>query len=93
MDKQYPVTPEENVAWYANLNVVFAISLLVSDLSVSYSDPTAKQPSPDGDILSNLETMPWFGYFRNATSVFTQLQFNEGSLMGCHALCGLVRDL
>ncbi|KAG4031278.1 hypothetical protein MFRU_009g00680 [Monilinia fructicola] len=83
--RQYPVKCSEDPAWYACLNVCFAIASIIrkEDLPGN-SPPSGNSPSPGG-----LENLAWWRWLRNAASTFVDLQFGPPSLLAVQALTGL----
>ena len=87
--KQYPITMEEDVAWYANLNIVFAIGSVMREREVIRASP----PNPQSPRYPRAEHSVWWKWFRNATSTFIELQFREGSLGAVQAMVGMVTTM
>ncbi|RAL68297.1 hypothetical protein DID88_007027 [Monilinia fructigena] len=75
--RQYPVKCSEDPAWYACLNVCFAIASIIrkEDLPGN-SPPSGNSPSPEAWKI-------WRGgrWLRNAASTFVDLQFGPPSLL------------
>ncbi|QSZ31053.1 hypothetical protein DSL72_000614 [Monilinia vaccinii-corymbosi] len=83
--RQYPVKCSEDPAWYACLNVCFAIASIIrkEDLPGN-SPPREKSPS-----LKGPETLSWWKWLRNAASTFVDLQFGPPSFLAVQAMTGL----
>jgi hypothetical protein len=79
-DLQYSGNPPDGSAWYASLNIVLCIGCLLLQVR-SQKDPNI---IPEEQI--------WNKYFRNASSCFLDLLFDDGSLLAIQALVGMVRD-
>lgn len=84
--RQYPVKCSEDPAWYACLNICFALGSIIrkEDLPGN-SPPSAKSPKPGG-----LENLTWWRWLQNAASTFNDLQFGPPSLTAVQAMAGLV---
>lgn len=91
--RQYTSNPPAGSAWYASLNVVMAIGGLLSEV---HCQADGRRPGKTGPFQVNLPEMGdslYSKYYRNATSCFLDLTFNEPSLMAVQAICGMVGDL
>jgi hypothetical protein len=85
--KQYPVKSAEDPAWYANLNIIFAIGDVMKEKnSARVRSPGSMHSSPRFPTEDSM----WWKWLRNASSVFIDLQFREGSLGAVQALVGMV---
>ncbi|CAD6448104.1 c61468a0-9166-417d-a668-0208a30c0a27 [Sclerotinia trifoliorum] len=83
--RQYPVKCSENPAWYACLNVCFALASVIRKEKLPASSPESPKSSSSGE----LESLPYWGWLRNAASTFVHLQFGPPSLMAVQAMAGL----
>ena len=90
--RQYPVTPEEDYAWYACLNMIFSISEIVHGKIGSPTPCADGSPSPNRVPPRHtdfLQTSCW-KWFKNAASTFNHLQFLDGSLPAVQAMIAMV---
>lgn len=85
-EHQYPVTPSQDEAWYACLNVVFAIGSVILNKHQNYGSPKSTGSSPRSQ---NPEDEVWWKWFRNASSTYIDLQFREGNLNAVQAMIGM----
>ncbi|KAF7867341.1 hypothetical protein EAF04_005424 [Stromatinia cepivora] len=83
--RQYPVKCSEDPAWYACLNVCFAIASIIRKEELPANSP----PSPNSPRCGGLETLACWGWLQNATSTFVDLQFGPPSLVAVQAMAGL----
>lgn len=88
--RKYPVTASEDPAWYACVNVVFAIGSVILNKHLARGSPSSSASSPRSQ---NLEDEVWWKWLRNATSTYIDLQFREGSLPAVQAMIGMVSIL
>ncbi|KUJ17595.1 uncharacterized protein LY89DRAFT_57986 [Mollisia scopiformis] len=82
----YPLTPSQDPAWYACLNVVFAIGSVILNKQQTRNSPCSSASSPRS---SNPEDEVWWKWFRNASSTFLELQFREGNMSAVQAMIGM----
>lgn len=87
-ERQYPITPSQDEAWYACVNVVFAIGSVILNKHQNYGSPKSTGSSPRSQ---NPEDEVWWKWFRNASSTYIDLQFREGNLNAVQAMIGMVR--
>ena len=80
-DLQYSGNPPSGPAWYACLNIVLCIGCLLF------------QVRPQGEPNNSPGDLNWKKYFRNASSCFTDLLFEDGSLQAIQAIVGMVSIL
>lgn len=83
--KKYPVTPSDEIAWYASVNIVLAIGWILYPLNMNGSSPL-----PSAVKSNDIHTQSWWKWFRNAGSTYIDLQFREGSLLAVQSLIGMV---
>ena len=87
--RKYPVKCSEDPAWYACLNICFALATIMRKEELPGSSPrtpqTTKSTGPE-----ELENMAWWRWLRNAASTFVDMQFGPPSLMAVQAMSGLV---
>ncbi|KAJ8070354.1 hypothetical protein OCU04_000735 [Sclerotinia nivalis] len=83
--RQYPVKCSEHPAWYACLNVCFALASIIRKEELPVNSPQ----SPNSPKFGGLESLPCWGWLQNATSTFVDLQFGPPSLMAVQAMAGL----
>lgn len=74
---QYAGKPPTGVAWYASLNIIFCIGSMLAE-----HDNPQSVTAPDAK---------WKKYFRNVSSRFAELMFEECSLLAVQAICAMVR--
>ena len=77
---QYSGNPPSGPAWYAALNIVLCIGCLL--FQIRSQGPQNNTP----------EDPIWTRYFRNASSCFLDLLFEDGTLLAIQAIVGMVRD-
>ncbi|KAM0137778.1 hypothetical protein ACHAP3_004008 [Botrytis cinerea] len=86
--RKYPVKCSEDPAWYACLNICFALATIMRKEELPGSSPrtpqTTKSTGPE-----ELENMAWWRWLRNAASTFVDMQFGPPSLMAVQAMSGL----
>lgn len=76
-DLQYSGNPPSGPAWYACLNIVLCIGCLLFRVR------------PQGEPNNSPGELDWKKYFRNASSCFTDLLFEDGSLQAIQAIVGM----
>ncbi|PQE22827.1 fungal specific transcription factor domain protein [Rutstroemia sp. NJR-2017a BBW] len=85
-ERQYPVKCSDDPAWYACLNVCFAIAAIIRKEDLPGMSPqSASSPKP-----GKLEHLHWWKWLRNAASTFVDLQLGQPSLTAVQAMAGLV---
>ncbi|KAF7923624.1 hypothetical protein EAE99_006883 [Botrytis elliptica] len=86
--RQYPVKCSEDPAWYACLNVCFALAAIMRKEELpGNSPPTPQNAKSPG--YGELENLSWWRWLRNAASTFVDLQFGPPSLTAVQAMAGL----
>lgn len=88
--RQYTASPPSGPAWYASINVVMAIGGMISEVHSQVEGRGAGKSSPFQMNFPEMQDSLYSKYYRNATSCFLDLTFNEPSLMAVQAICGLV---
>lgn len=84
--RQYPVKSSDDPAWYACINICFALASIIRKEELpGTSPPSADSPKPVG-----VESLAWWRWLQNAASTFVDLQFGSPSLMTVQAMTGLV---
>jgi hypothetical protein len=73
-------SPSEDTSWYAALNMVFAISCATGSL----------EEDPFRPVIDASELVCW-RYFRNASSLYVDLSFQDSNLMTVQAMLAMVR--
>jgi hypothetical protein len=88
-ERQYPVKCSDDPAWYACLNVCFAIASIIRKEDLPGMSPqSANSPKP-----GKLENLRWWKWLRNAASTFVDLQLGQPSLTTVQAMAGLVGSI
>ncbi|KAF7958566.1 hypothetical protein EAE96_002106 [Botrytis aclada] len=92
--RQYPVKCSEDPAWYACLNICFALaSIMRKEELPEISPQTPQTPQTPQNSKSlrqgELENLTWWRWLRNAASTFVDLQFGPPSLTTVQAMAGL----
>lgn len=77
--------PAEDVAWYAAINMVFAIGSLLERLSLRGRSEVGLMIDP-----TDLKFARSWGYFSNCCSVLPDLLFQDTNLTGLAALVAMV---
>ncbi|KAI9730852.1 MAG: hypothetical protein M1834_005570 [Cirrosporium novae-zelandiae] len=81
-EKQYSSDPPRGAAWYASLNIVFAIGSMALALGEQGS-------TPEPVAQDQIEPWSFWEYCRNAYSVFTELLFTSHNMLAVQALLGM----
>ncbi|KAM3084212.1 hypothetical protein ACMFMF_001570 [Clarireedia jacksonii] len=84
-ERQYPVKCSDDPAWYACLNVCFAIASIIQKKDVHGVSAQSVNSQKSG----KLEDLPWWKWLRNAASTFVDLQLGQPSLTAVQAMAGL----
>lgn len=87
--RQYPVKCSEDPAWYACLNICFALAAIMRKEELPGNSPPTPQ-NAKSPRHGELETLTWWRWLRNAASTFVDLQFGPPSLTAVQAMAGLV---
>lgn len=83
LEKQYSGDPPNKAGWYAALNMVFATTLRLRISSI----PGDKAETVAKAIHNNEQSIL---FFKNATSVLTQIMFCSTDLLSIQALLSMV---
>jgi hypothetical protein len=88
-EQQYSPNPPTGPAWYASMNIVFAIGSLAEALGEPNSIPELALDNSDYQNEPSAHEQ----CFQNACGVFTELVFTTRSILAVQALLGMVRYL
>ena len=88
-EQQYSPNPPTGPAWYAAMNIVFAIGSLAEAHGERNLTPELALDNSDYQT----EPAAHERYFQNACGVFTELVFTTHSILAVQALLGMVRYL
>lgn len=89
--RHYSSNPPPGAAWFASINVVLGIGSLISEIQSQIDGRGQAKAISFQTKVTGLESSSYEKYVRNATSCFTELVFDQPSLMAVQALCGMVK--
>jgi hypothetical protein len=92
-NRQYTADTPSGAAWFASINVVLGIGGMIKEVHSEIEGRGRGKENVFFNKFPDIQSSAYSMYFRNATSCFTDLMFNEPSLMAVQALCGIVSSL